>query len=104
MGGRMPRHRLTRRQPDWFTIDEAMRLLILAAAAILASVLAGHAPAAAQTFGQSCVLHDDPAAPGLAEPVRRFLERRPGFAVTTCASDRGVSHQAMSPVRVEAGV
>ena len=80
-----------------------MRLPILAAA-VSAAVLAAQTPAAAQALGQSCVLSENSADPAATEPVRRYLAQRPGHAVTTCSGDRGVSYQAMSPVRVEAGV
>ncbi len=80
-----------------------MRLLLLTAALFCAS-LGAAAPAAAQAMGQTCVLHWDAADARAGATVRAFLERRPGHAVTTCTGDRDVSHQAMSPARIEAGV
>ena len=79
-----------------------MRLQILAAAATVVALAAVNGPAAAQTLGQSCVLHQAAADPAAGETVRRFMEARPGVAVSACSSDRGVSYQAMSPVRIEA--
>jgi hypothetical protein len=80
-----------------------MRLLTLAAAAFVAAaaLTAGGGSAAAQSFGQSCLMHENTADKAASEPVRRYLELRPGSAVSACSSDAGVSYQALSPVRIE---
>ena len=80
-----------------------MRLHLLAAA-VAACALGASGQAAAQAVGQTCLMHEQATDTSAGEPVRRFLQQRPGHAVTTCTSDSGVTHQVMSPVRIEAGV
>jgi hypothetical protein len=82
-------------------MDEAMRLPILAAAALLALTSRPEA-AAAQVMSRTCVLHESAADESAGQSVRTYLEQRPGTAVMACRGDQDVTYQAMTPVRVEA--